>query len=456
MQKPWLGHWDVVKSLGEGGQGTTSVVHSKLDGSKAVLKILKKQNDRDRRRRMHREAEALRTLSHPAIPKLRDSNTGEFEGTTPLFMVIEYIEGPTLEEQVKRDRYSIDSTVALCIPLVDIVAYCHECSFGHRDIKPDNIVLRNGRLDDPVLIDFGLSFNSEIVPTIETGIEQQIGNRFLALPELTTPGSEKRDRRADLASCCGIFYFALSGLQPMTLRDEEHRPPHERRDFARLLDPLPARTRTLVNAMLGRGFMYAKDQRYQNAAELKSDLESILSSSSYPNEFAHVHAAIERAKLKGQDAAMSRRSREEALADVLSTFIGRIQADVKEQVELREASGLPISAVTVEPESWLGIAARVFANKKTNIFHYHCKTPGILGFDVYFQLQSDLYETEGSLRVRIFTDAPGQAVREAYFLLEKSGRWIKIGSSPLDVDASYLVEVTLALIDDEHLWAGPE
>ena len=79
--------------------------------------------------------------------------------------------------------------------------------------------MRGGSKSDPVLIDFGLSFNIEDDEVAATPTEQQVGNRFLALPELTTPGSEKRDPRADLASCCGIFYFALSGDQPMTLRD---------------------------------------------------------------------------------------------------------------------------------------------------------------------------------------------------------------------------------------------
>lgn len=74
---------------------------------------------------------------------------------------------------------------------------------------------------------------------------------------------------------------------------------------------------------------------------------------------------------------------------------------------------------------------------------------------MYFQIVSSDYETEGSVRIRIFTEVPGQAVREAYYLLRGS-RWTRIGNPPVDVEGTELVDVTLQLLDSEELWSVPE
>jgi hypothetical protein len=455
-QEPWATRWEVVESIGGGGQGVTKKVRSRHDGAVAVLKVLKQQRDADRRGRMHRESEALRTLSHPGIPKLLDSNTSEFAGTTPLYMVIDLIDGPTLEKQVEHGVFTMPEAIALTVRLVEIVAYCHERSFGHRDIKPDNILMRGGSKQDPVLIDFGLSFNLDEEQPIGTATEQQIGNRFLALPELATPGSEKRDPRSDLASCCGIFYFAVSGHQPMTLRDGENKAPHERRDFARVLDALPERPRTLVSLLLGRGFMYTTDQRYQDAAELRADLEGILAAPTFPSGAERVRAAIEKGQLRNREVAMSRANRDDTLGEILKTFIGPICDVVRAQVQVRVANGVPIQEVAVDPQDWTGRAARIFNKRRTNVFHYRCKAPGTRGFDVVLQSDRSEYETEGTIRFMLLAEWSNQRLREAHYLLKPGGRWTRIGNPPADADATALVAGVLALIDDEELWSVPE
>src|SRR5436190_22454108 len=96
VARPWAHKWEELGRIGKGGNATTTRVRSKRDGSMGALKLLHQDGDPARRRRMHREAEALRTLQHPGIPKLLDSNTAEFESADHLFMVIELIEGATL------------------------------------------------------------------------------------------------------------------------------------------------------------------------------------------------------------------------------------------------------------------------------------------------------------------------------------------------------------------------
>src|SRR5436190_400836 len=97
---PWK-KWDKVKSLGRGGQGHALLVKPKGAAdteARFVLKELIKKHDPERRRRMSREVAALRSLSHPGIPKVVDSNAEHFEDQVQeLYIVSEYIPGPTLE-----------------------------------------------------------------------------------------------------------------------------------------------------------------------------------------------------------------------------------------------------------------------------------------------------------------------------------------------------------------------
>ena len=86
--------------------------------------------------------------------------------------------------------------------------FYHASGVGHRDIKPDNIILRSGICASPVLIDFGLTFNVHDEEEDLTPDWQQVGNKFLSLPEHAMFSQNKRDLRSDLTSCVGLLYFS--------------------------------------------------------------------------------------------------------------------------------------------------------------------------------------------------------------------------------------------------------
>ena len=456
--QPWNERWELVKeNLGSGGQGKTSLVRSRLDGTVAVMKRLKQQQDPERRKRMHREAEALRTLSHPGVPKLIDSNTSEFDGTVPLFIVVDYIEGPTLETFVEEHgRLDLADAVTLTVRLLEIVEHSHESLFGHRDIKPDNVMLRGASKFDPVLIDFGLSFNFEPEEsTLVTRTEQQIGNRFLALPELTTPGSTKRDARSDFASCVGILYYLLSGYQPMTLRDADGKAPHERRDFVRVLENLPDRVRTLITLLFGRGFMYRCDDRYQDASTLKRDLEALLKAPTWSAQGSErVQAAIERAQLRSNEASALRETNADSLGDALSAFLGPIRDALSAAVKKRAAIGIPIREVPVSYTGWKSLAHRILDGKREHCFQYQCKATGTRGFDVYLQVEPSTGEGDALALFTLYVNAPGHPWIGARYLLKPRGHWERVQHGP--VEAIDLIETALSWFDSEELWERPE
>lgn len=279
--KPWDEKWKIIRSLGGGGQGETSLVKPKnptIPHQTFVLKRLKNQDDPERRRRMHREVAALSTLDCPGIPRLIESNSDQFASDTPLYLVTDFIEGKTVSQILDSSQtLELAEAANLVLKLLETIQYCHNLGIVHRDIKPDNIIIRRNDIGDPVLIDFGISFNKyDNNGTILTKPLQQLGNRFLALPELQVNSSMQRDPRADITQCCGILFFVLVGSPPVTLLDHERKMPHQRPESQKALSKLPSDSLAKVNRIFDRAFGTHIDYRWQSIPELQQALIACL------------------------------------------------------------------------------------------------------------------------------------------------------------------------------------
>ncbi|MDY7007041.1 MAG: serine/threonine-protein kinase [Cyanobacteriota bacterium] len=292
--KPWDKNWETLKDIGGGGQGKTSLVKPKNDSflaGKYVLKILKEQKDDERRARMYREVTNIRTLRHTGIPKLIDSNYEFFEDLNiPLYMVTEFIKGSTLEEFVAEGVMNVFDAVRFTLKLLDILEYCHQRDIVHRDIKPDNIIIRKNHITTPVLIDFGLSFNKENDTSL-TPTEQDIGNRFLVLPEHKRKSGLQRDPRSDITQVCGILFFVITGEIPRHLYDEKGNKPHQnqRREIQQNLSILPQHILSQINRVFDTAFEYRIDYRWQSIPALRNTLINIVESENQePNKTANL------------------------------------------------------------------------------------------------------------------------------------------------------------------------
>jgi eukaryotic-like serine/threonine-protein kinase len=269
--KEWKENWDVLSCVESGGQADSKIVVRKGESerTKYFLKILRRQSDIERRKRMHREVEAYRTLLHDGIPKLVESNSEHFANTDyKLYLVTELIDGINLSEKIEKDgSLSVNLAIDLTLSLLDIINYCHQEDCIHRDIKPDNIMISSGRDNAPVLVDFGLSFNKERATNLGTEEGQELGNRFLRLPELGINSSNKRDPRSDLSAVCGILFYALTAQMPVSLLDENTQMPHQRPSAIPLLSSHPINTAHLMQ-IFDRGFQNHIDLRWSNGYQL--------------------------------------------------------------------------------------------------------------------------------------------------------------------------------------------
>ena len=133
-----------------------------------------------------------------------------------------------------------------------------------------NIVLRGANLAAPVLVDFGLSFNDEAEDDL-TRVGDEIGNRFLRLPEHTLG---IRTTASDVTQLAGIFVYLLTGIEPRMLDDDAGRKPHRREPVHAVLAALFKNRQLLrLQSVFDKAFNNNALGRYQFAPDLIADLK---------------------------------------------------------------------------------------------------------------------------------------------------------------------------------------
>jgi serine/threonine protein kinase len=262
-----------------GGQGRVVQVRHRDDGRIGALKTLHSEhlNSRERRYRMQQEVLLLNLLDARGVPRVLANNMDVWNSVgTPLYAVVEWVDGPTLTDFSDGKPQIIDTALSVIAGLIDIVRRCHEVGVLHRDIKPDNIILRNGEISEPVLIDFGMGWavpNDNKFGEFATGAGQELGSRFLRLPEYA-PGHHVRDTRSDVTMLVAVLFYLLAGASPRVLLDSQGRMPHES-----MLERFPPATTSdprweRMCRVFKVGFQQRIDMRYLDAQEFANAVAS--------------------------------------------------------------------------------------------------------------------------------------------------------------------------------------
>ncbi len=283
-------HYRLIAKIGEGGMGVVWNAEDTRLNRHVALKFVPEESTQDAQaiERHLREARAASALNHPNICSIYD--IGEWQGRH--FIVMELLEGRSLQQRIGNKPMEVEVAIALAIQIAEALAVAHAKGIIHRDIKPANIFVVGDGSDSPraKILDFGLAKLS-VNPAFEPGEDDPTQTA----PAMTTPGAvvgtvshmspeqalgRELDPRTDIFSLGVVLYEMITAHRPF-----------EGGTSAAVFDAIlnrapvapvalnaaiPADLELIVNKAL------EKDPalRYQSAADLGADLKRLRRDSS--------------------------------------------------------------------------------------------------------------------------------------------------------------------------------
>src|SRR5437764_3291371 len=216
-----IGHYRILKRIGAGGMGEVYLASDINVARTAALKVLPAHltDNTERLRRFEQEARAVAGLNHPNIMTIYE--VGGDDSTR--YIASELIEGETLHERLAHGRMELHDAIEIATQVASALAAAHTAGVVHRDIKPQNIMLRpDGYVK---VLDFGIAklAEQELSPTIteakalrfmETNVGSILGTISYMSPEQARGVSA--DKRTDIWSLGGVIYEMIAGHPPFT------------------------------------------------------------------------------------------------------------------------------------------------------------------------------------------------------------------------------------------------
>jgi serine/threonine protein kinase len=207
-----LGRYVVERAIGRGSMGAVLLARDPAIDRRVAVKLIQTSVQltppewEKYKERFYREARAAGKLLHQGIVTIFD--VGHTVEGVP-FIVMEYVEGRTLNALAEEAELSLKETLRLAGLCLEALEYAHSQGVVHRDLKPANIMITpDGR---PKIMDFGVA---HVVGSQMTQADEILGSPYFMSPEQL--GKGKVDQRTDLFAFGVVLYWMLTGRLPFT------------------------------------------------------------------------------------------------------------------------------------------------------------------------------------------------------------------------------------------------
>jgi len=305
-----LGEVEIIKEIGQGGMGRVYLARDLALGRLVAVKMLLARGDAEERAvlagRFRIEAQATARLDHPNIVTVH--TFGDWRGAP--FLVMERLRGESLADRLDdaaQSRLPLEDALAITAQLLEGLDHAHKKGVVHRDLKPDNVFLReDGQVK---ILDFGLAV-LERETVAARGSDEVERTRRAGTPRYMAPEQwlgEPQDERTDLFAVGAILFTMLAGEVPFHNRIDVL---EGRRKTSPLIDELPA---PLQHA-LDRALQRAPAQRFASAEEFLRALRALQAAptgdaAGQPYQYLETFTEADAALFFGRESECSRLAR---------------------------------------------------------------------------------------------------------------------------------------------------
>jgi serine/threonine protein kinase/tetratricopeptide (TPR) repeat protein len=263
-----IGRYRILMKLGEGGMGEVFLAEDTSLGRRVALKLpsARLAGDSRMRLRLQQEARAAATINHPHVCVVHEVGEGP-NGRS--FIAMEYVEGETLSERIRRGPLAPDAVMELGRQAASALHEAHSKGVVHRDLKPSNIMMTPHGVK---LLDFGLA---SVARDSDLAGERTAAGGFAGTIPYMSPEqvrSEDVDYRTDLYSLGVVLYEAATGMRPFEA-------PTPRATCEAILSTVPRPASQIagdlpasLDRVIVRALARNREERYQSAADLGADL----------------------------------------------------------------------------------------------------------------------------------------------------------------------------------------